>query len=184
MAVRTRDFVVPDDVAEVLRIDTSYLTDTEYALARDEVGIAITPRPLGEPRRYGFDALAPDLERDDRSWDTAIVVTTATDTIIGFAALNFEPWNRRLRLWHLYVAPDHRRAGVARTLIEAATRRAGELRASHLFVETPSVNAPAVRAYQRLGFQLVGFDASLYRSTPGEGQIAIYLARTTGPQQP
>lgn len=177
--MQTRDLVLPDDLGGLLTIDTSYFTDTEYALVRDGGGIAITPRPLREPRRYGFDALAPDLERDDRPWDAGIVVTTATDTIIGFAATGFEPWNGRLRLWHLYVAAEHRRAGAARTLVEAATRRARALRASHLFAETPSVNAPAVRVYQRLGFQLVGFDASLYRSTAGEGQIAIYLARMT-----
>lgn len=178
MVVRTGSFVAPDDVPGVLGLDTSYLTDTEYVLVQKHGSVAIRPRPLSEPRQCAFDALATDLEPDKRSWDAGYVAITDSDTIIGFAAVKFEPWNRRLRLWHLYVAPNHRRVGVARALIKVATQRAHELQAGHLFVETPRVNAPAVHAYQRLGFQLVGFDASLYRSTPGEGQIAIYLART------
>lgn len=44
-------------------------------------------------------------------------------------------------------------------------------------VETPSVNAPAIAACERLGFEPVGFDTSLYDGTPAGGDTAVYLAR-------
>ncbi|QTR01699.1 GNAT family N-acetyltransferase, partial [Saccharothrix algeriensis] len=45
------------------------------------------------------------------------------------------------------------------------------------WLETSNVNVPAVRAYLRMGFTLCGLDTTLYRGTPAEGEIALYLAR-------
>jgi ribosomal protein S18 acetylase RimI-like enzyme len=176
VTVQLRDVRLPDDRAALVGIDTPYLTDAQYVLVHENTGVRVVRRKLHEPRRQGFEALAADLDDDQRLWDAATVATIGAGTVIGFAATGFDSWNRRLRIWHLYVASDHRRTGVARTLVDAALRRARDLGASHVFVETPGINALGIDFYEHLGFEIVGFDASLYRGTAGEGDVAIYLA--------
>ncbi len=39
------------------------------------------------------------------------------------------------------------------------------------------VNAPAIAAYRAMGFELCGLDRLLYRSTPAEGETALFMAR-------
>lgn len=52
----------------------------------------------------------------------------------------------------LFVAPEHRGAGVARALVQAAARAAREAGAVRLDLSTQHGNAPARRLYESLGF--------------------------------
>ena len=75
--------------------------------------------------------------------------------LVGFATTMAVPASLRLRqFWEirdLYVAPSHRRLGVARALLDcvrAAAVRAGALR---LVVRTETDNTPALRLHARSG---------------------------------
>ena len=62
-----------------------------------------------------------------------------------------------MRLWilnDLFVAPDARRSGVARLLMDRARELAVETGARGLILETESHNAPAKRLYEALGWAL------------------------------
>ncbi len=39
--------------------------------------------------------------------------------------------------------------------------------AQHLWLETQTDNVPAIRAYERMGFRLVGLDQTQYGDRPG-----------------
>lgn len=87
--------------------------------------------------------------------------------VVGFAITTTVPASLRLgHFWHvrdLFVLPSHRRAGVARTLLElvrAAAIRAG---ASRLVVQTEAGNTPALRLYAESGY------------TPVEGYCSLTL---------
>ena len=45
------------------------------------------------------------------------------------------------------------------------------------WVETSNTNLPGIASYRRLGFEICGFDTTLYRGTPGPNEFATYLAR-------
>ncbi|WP_419941403.1 N-acetyltransferase family protein [Candidatus Palauibacter sp.] len=63
------------------------------------------------------------------------------------------------RLWilnDLFVAPEARRTGVARALMERARQLAVETGAKGLILETESHNAPAKTLYEDLGWELDG----------------------------
>ncbi|CAL9338026.1 hypothetical protein SUDANB95_00207 [Actinosynnema sp. ALI-1.44] len=45
------------------------------------------------------------------------------------------------------------------------------------WLETSSVNVPAVRAHQRMGFTPCGLDTTLYAGTPADGETALFLAK-------
>lgn len=45
------------------------------------------------------------------------------------------------------------------------------------WVETSSTNQPGIAIYRRLGFEICGFDTTLYGGTPSDSEFAIYMAR-------
>lgn len=53
----------------------------------------------------------------------------------------------------LYVAPAHRRRGIARALVEAAVAEARALGYTTLRLDTPAGNAAAIALYESLGWQ-------------------------------
>jgi ribosomal protein S18 acetylase RimI-like enzyme len=54
-------------------------------------------------------------------------------------------------------------------------RRRGAVTA---WAETSNRNFTGVHLYRRLGFELCGFDLSLYRGTPADAEFAVFLSRS------
>lgn len=97
--------------------------------------------------------------------------------ILGFIACSHSEWNRRCVIWHFYVDRTVRNRGLGRRLMDCALARARDWGARTAWAETSNFNYPGVCAYRRLGFELCGFDTTLYRGTPAEGEFALFLAR-------
>lgn len=161
------------DRAAVEAIDTSFETTSVFELVTTARAIELVERPLPAPRtkRYSIgEVFAPWV-----SWDRGWVADDGG--VRGFATVEHEPWHQRLVLWFLYIDPPWRRRGVGRALIERVDQYAREVGANHIWLETSSVNVPAVRAYERLGFSLCGADRTHYGPyMPGE--TAIFLAKS------
>jgi ribosomal protein S18 acetylase RimI-like enzyme len=174
-SIVVRAAVLPQDAAGVAAIDTSFTTHQVYDVDVSGNAIRLTLRNLPGPLSKHFPL--DDLESPTRPYDQAWVAVD-DGRIIGFAATSFEPWNRRLVLWHLYVDPPHRGRGIARRLLEEANRRGADCGARHLWLETSSFNAPGFAAYRALGFSLAGVDLTLYDGTPAEGEIAVFFSRS------
>jgi len=173
--VRTAD--LRRDGVGILTLDTTFTTDSVFDLTSTGDGFGLVERRLPEPltKRLPLD----DLSNPGHSWSHAFVAQ-AGGRIAGFAAAGFEPWNRRLTLWHLYIRPDLRRQGVGRRLVERIEALGRELGARHVWLETSNLNPPAVGAYRALGFQLTGVDATLYDGTPAEGEVALFFSKPVG----
>lgn len=106
-----------------------------------------------------------------------VEVAVVGGLVRGFVAAGVEEWNRRLVVDTLAVAPAHRGAGVGRALMERACAHGRSLGARTAWLEVTNVNAPAVRAYRRMGFELCGLDTTLYRGTASEGETALFMSR-------
>src|SRR5207249_997548 len=102
--------------------------------------------------------------------DERTVVAVDGDDICGFVVTEYNPWNRRLTVADIEVAPTHRGRGVGRALMNHALEHAAERGAGHVWLEVTNVNAPAIRAYQRMGFAFCGLDTSLYEGTESAGE--------------
>ncbi len=94
-----------------------------------------------------------DIIDDPRT--IAIVAATDDGTLIGYATAHatYETGHaeRGLYVADLYVAPGHRRQGVARALLAAAARRGHAMGARHLWLTAREKNAAAHAFYRRLG---------------------------------
>ena len=171
--IAIREAFWPDDAAAVAALDTSFTTGEVLSVEMSPDEIRLRPAPLAEPltKRFPLD----DLRSSDRPWDHAWVAEE-DGACRGFAAVGLQAWNRRLVLWHLYVDSPARRRGMGRRLVERAIAHGRDIGASHLWLETSHLNAPGVQAYRRMGFELCGVDATLYRSTPADGEVALFFA--------
>ena len=169
MAIAVREMDRAADRAAVEALDTSFETPVIYDVVVTPRRIELVERRLEQPMADAFAAWS--------TWDTAFVAVDG-DTIVGFAAVEYEAWHRRLVLWHLYVSPAQRRSGAGRALMARVEAHGRTQRAHHVWLETTNVNVPGIAAYERLGYTLCGADHTLYEGLPYANEAAIYLAKS------
>jgi len=96
-------------------------------------------------------------------------------------ACGYNQWNKRLVIWHFYVDRAERRKGFGRQLMDCALSAGRQWGARTAWAETSNVNYPGVIAYQRLGFKLCGFDATLYQGTVNEASLGYFWPAISDP---
>jgi len=153
-------------------IDTSFQTPTVFEVVATSRQLELVEREQPAPvtKRYSIGEVFAPWAR----WDTGWVADDGG--VRGFATVAYEAWHERLVLWFLYIAPAWRRRGVGRALLERVEAHGRSVGATHVWLETSNVNVPGVRAYETLGYSLVGVDR-LYYGSYMPGEAAIYLAK-------
>ncbi|MDO8801098.1 GNAT family N-acetyltransferase [Phenylobacterium sp.] len=167
-----RRAALPQDAAGIAAIDTAVRTTNVLVASAGPQGIILRATPQTVTKRFAID----DLSAPDRPWTTGWVAVDDAQ-IVGFAAVGFQAWNRRLVLWHFYVDAGRRGQGLGRRLMAAVLEEAHLVDARHVWLETSNQNPLGVAAYQALGFTLSGLDLTLYDGTPSEGEFALFLSR-------
>lgn len=165
----------PDDRESLRALDTSFTTDRILRLERRERAFVLQERPVAPPVRKAYP-LAEEIDSLP-SFDWARIAVDGGEPV-GLATLRLETWNRRANLHHLYLAPAARGQGLGRALVEAAASAAAALGARCLWVETQTINAGAIRFYERVGFVWCGLDVSLYDpNAVGDEEVALFFIR-------
>ncbi len=77
-----------------------------------------------------------------------------TGANVGYAAIRHDAADARVFISKLYLLAAHRRSGAGRQALELIERMASERGATHLWLTVNKGNA-SVRAYERLGFEIV-----------------------------
>ncbi|MFF5445699.1 GNAT family N-acetyltransferase [Streptomyces sp. NPDC012888] len=169
----------PGDAPAIEALDGSFTTPTVFEAAATDAGFTLREVPVDPPLRKSFPPEEHDEQEigEDNEADHRTFVALDGEGLCGFAAVAYAPWNRRLTVEDIEVAPGHRGRGIGRALMERAAGFGRERGARHLWLEVSSVNAPAVHAYRRMGFALCGLDTTLYDGTPAAGEQALYMAR-------
>lgn len=170
--MRIRGLDKQKDRRAVEAIDTGFETDSVFDMQLLERGISLVERKLEQPivKRYSISEVFAPWAHWERGW------VAEEEQVVGFAAVEYEPWHRRLVLWFLYIEPTARRQGVGRALLAEVEAHGRAVGATHVWLETSNVNVPGVRAYNRLGYNLCGAD-SLYYGPYMPGETALYLAK-------
>ncbi|MFE1175448.1 GNAT family N-acetyltransferase [Streptomyces sp. NPDC058773] len=170
----------PEDTEAIEALDGSFTTRTIFHVTATEDGFALQEVPVDPPLHKAF----PAEDSEDGEGHTAeedpncrtFVAVDRDGCPVGFAAVSYAPWNRRLAIEDIEVAPAHRGKGVGRALLGHAVEFARECGAGHLWLEVTNINAPAIHAYRRMGFTFCGLDTALYDGTPSSGEKALYMS--------
>jgi len=169
----------PQDIALLSGLDTAFTTARIYRPAQAEWSFRLIEEVLTPPLTKRYD-LQPGDPDERRHWDYT-ALAESDGRLAGFAAAEYVAWNRRVVLWHLYVAPDCRRCGVGTRLLAAVETYALSVEARCLWLETQNVNYPAIQFYLQAGFLFCGFDSSLYDpQSVSPAEIALFFARPAG----
>lgn len=172
-----RDFIVREikleqDVGGLLKLDTSSASDCVYEVDYPEEDV-LRLRLVAAPERMNWRfPLTLDADPWKFGW-----IASRDDDILGFIATEYASWNRRMTIWHCYVDRAHRQHGIGRALMELAIAHGRKLGATTAWLETSNLNGTGIAAYRQMGFSICGFDLTLYRGTPSDGQFAIFLER-------
>lgn len=175
--LRLRPLRWPADREPVRDIDATFSTNEVYDVHVDAAGFHLSRRRLPEPFTKE-QRLLDERSTLGSSWEHAFVAEV-DGRVRGLATTHLQRWNARQVLDGLYVDVSARRAGLARRLVDEVLGVAAGNHARQLWLETQNVNVPALAAYHRLGFVLVGCDTTLY-GPPYEKETALYLARPVG----
>ena len=170
-----RELRWPEDRASLLALDTSFRTDRVYRLERSAHSFTLEETSIvpSLEKSYPLEGVVDMLPTLD--W---VQVASDGGAVVGVVAMQFENWNRRANLHHLYLAPAARRQGVGRVMIETAWREASGRHMRSLWAETQTINYAAIRFYERTGFTLCGLDTSLYDPRDvNDGEIALFFTQ-------
>lgn len=95
----------------------------------------------------------------------------------GLIQLEYQDWNKSVRVWDIDVKAEFRRKGIGRALMGLCKERARELGARRIVLETQTSNLKAIAFYRAMGFQLVGLDVSHYTNEDVEkGEVRLEMA--------
>ena len=168
-----RDLDLEQDRESIDRIDTSFETDVIYRIDCTGDSFNLIAESVSPPiqKRFPIDRLDLGERKSDRQSNYVIA---DGQQIVGFIASRFESWNKRLVVDHFYVDAANRRRGFGRMLMERAFSDASTIGASAIWLETSNLNYPGVVAYRKLGFQICGFDLTLYKGTINCNEVALF----------
>ncbi|WP_369274174.1 GNAT family N-acetyltransferase [Streptomyces sp. R11] len=167
----------PEDGPALAELDGSFTTDSVFEVAATDDGFSIRQAPVRPPLRKVFPAEDGSEDDDGTSALDRTVVAFDGDQLCGVVETSFAPWNARLTIRDIEVAPAWRGKGIGRTLMNHAFGFARECGAGHVWLEVSNINAPAIRAYLRMGFTFCGLDISLYDDTESAGEQALFMSR-------
>ena len=154
--MRIRDFA-PEDLPAVLAIQSECPQAAQW-LAADYTHLPNTSGPL---------LLVAEVEGE------------AASKVVGFAAFHQVLDEADLR--NLAVAPEYRRRGVARALLEAACHRLQQAGTKRLFLEVRVSNEAALALYHALGFVLHSRRKNYYRDPDEDAYVLCLELAPPGP---
>lgn len=96
--------------------------------------------------------------------------------IVGLLRGRHEKSRHKIHLWGMYVAPQYRRSGLGRSLLEVALDHAREMPdAASVQLGVTSAAVSARRLYERLGFTVWGTEPDALR-VDGESIVEYHMA--------
>jgi ribosomal protein S18 acetylase RimI-like enzyme len=174
-----RAFDPERDADAVSHLDTSYTSPQAYAVHRSGDVVALAPTVITAPHsaRAAIDPGAgPGAGSGPALAWTHASVAMLDGRVRGFLAWRCEPGGRMM-IVQFHIDRPYRQRGGGRRLLDDALEAARRDGATFAWLETSSANHPAITAVRRLGFEICGFDTTLYRGTPHQGEVAVFMAR-------
>jgi len=92
------------------------------------------------------------------------LVAEAASGICGFAVVGIFPTSKEGEIHNIAVAPASRRQGIGTALLREIGRRLSAKGIENLFLEVRESNFPAVTAYEKFGFEIVGRRPQFYKN--------------------
>jgi ribosomal-protein-alanine N-acetyltransferase len=140
------------------------------ATVEDVAGVVALDRQLFGPDAWTDGQVAEELTGPHRSAWVAVSGSAVVGYVMTMTVGDVSDLQR------IAVRPDHRRAGLAHTLLALAIERATADGAARMLLEVSAANAGALAFYDAEGFGEIDRRRRYYR----DGSDAVVMARDTG----
>lgn len=173
------------DISQLERIVTGYITDAHYRVAwletEEETSLVLRLAKLERPilKRYNhLDAETLQQYRQVPQHGYSFGAFEG-EKLVGAILAEPHTWNNSLWVWELDVAESYRGQGIGRQLMEALIDKGTAAGFRTITCETQNINVPAIRFYRRMGFRMEGADISYYSNEDlyPRGEIAVFMKR-------
>ena len=114
---------------------------------------------------WSANSVASELTNPLSCW----LVALAADTVVGY--IGSQTVMGETDMMNVAVRPDHRRKGIAESLIRALVQKLKECESHCLTLEVRASNAPAIALYEKLGFTEAGRRRNYYRNPKEDALI-------------
>ena len=151
------------DLAAVLAIQTAC---PEAAQWREEDYTRLARAPAGILLIAELEAVVSGTSATGQ--EEQVLGRNAT-SMLGFAAFHLIADEAELR--NLAVAPEHRRRGVARALLDEARGRLLNAGVKRVYLEVRASNNPAISLYTSIGYSRLSTRQKYYRDPPEDAYV-------------
>ena len=114
---------------------------------------------------WSANSVASELTNPLSCW----LVALEADTVVGY--IGSQTVMGETDMMNVAVRPDHRRKGIAESLIRALVQKLKECESHCLTLEVRASNAPAIALYEKLGFTEAGRRRNYYRNPKEDALI-------------
>lgn len=146
------------------KLDFSYISEYYYDLQVESV-IGEYKANL-ERKKFDTPFVNPDRQVDwlyADYWQGAEAYGIEKDgKLIAVVELFYEEWSNRVRVTELWLKKEYRRQCIGTQLMNFAKKRAKELDARLIILETQTSNADSIAFYLAQGFNVIGYDITCY----------------------
>ena len=162
-------------MVEIKRLDKAQLQDRVNIFEYESPGhykVEIQPKKDG----WTIDFTKQNFQQTFKKWDDTdkIIQPYKGDSEIygafideketGLIQFEYQPHNKSVRVWDIDVWKEFQNHGVGTALMEKCISRARECGARRIVLEVQSSNLKAINFYKKIGFDLIGLDASHYHN--------------------
>ncbi len=153
------------DLEACLAIDGAYETDYVWQMdtSRSNGAITVGFRTTRLPRRMRVaSSVQRELLLEHFEQGECFLVAEDASGIYAYLDAAANRWSKVGWIYHLTVAPERRRRGIASLLLSTAIKWARTQDLRELMVEAPTKNYPASALFQKHGFAFCGFNDHYY----------------------
>ena len=154
------------------KIDSTFTVDSKLEVTLSENLFSYRSVPVSPyEKTYEYDDTDYSIYVGNK--DKAIFFAFENEELAGQIVL-LKYWNRYAYINDIRISKNFRGKGIGKALMQRAIEWARESDCIGLEVETQDVNVKACLFYEKLGFELGGFDMFRYKSSPKEkDEIAL-----------
>jgi ribosomal protein S18 acetylase RimI-like enzyme len=163
------------DLNACYEMDKSYATDHVWQMQSHSDGRSVDARfdvvRLPRPMEVDYPRHPDELLDNWRQEQCFLVEVDEAEQALGFVDMAAQAWHSTAWVRNLAVHKDHRRQGVATSLLRAARTWAGDNGLTRIMAEAQTKNYPAIRLFQKHGFTYCGYNDRYYTN----GDITVFF---------
>lgn len=114
------------------------------------------------------------FKKNIRDNDMTTLVMESQGKITGLTMFQYHRWNNIIYIYTLYIAKDFQGRGTGSKLLSEIVKKAKELKARKIFLDTIRTNKKAIDFYKKKGFKKAGSINDYYKD--GKSRNALILS--------